>query len=117
MKGLSVISKVQKLGRTTFNMNSNIDMQTRTIRYIIPPDFNYGLMRGDLYPHMVSETEKILSELDDTKCEEVPHARYEYLKPSQARVEKANRKAGSRARRKVKALLDLLDIKAMIKSR
>ena len=111
-----IISNVQKLSQISIKMNSNINMQIRCIRYTIPPDFDHGMMRGDLYPHMDAHSEKMFTEMDKTKCEPLPHHRYEYLSPSQARVEKANKKVGRKARAKVKALLDMLDIKSMLRS-
>ena len=111
-----IISNVQKLSQISIKMNSNINMQIRCIRYTIPPDFDHGMMRGDLFPHIDRELDNMIKELDKTKCEPLPHHRYEYLTPSQARVEKANKKVGRKARAKVRALLDMLDIKTMLKS-
>ena len=56
-----------------------------------------------------------LKQLENTSADSNPGWRYEYLKPNEKRKMKANKLQGRRSVNRVKALLDLIDIKRDIR--
>jgi len=87
-------------------------LQTRGITYEVA--LNEVDRRG-YSVNKINEFRGFIKQLDETSADPNPGWRYEYLKPNEKRKMKANKLQGRRSVRRVKALLDLIDIKRDIR--